>query len=347
VKLKESGGTTEDASDNYFTIITGKCNFGTAGFTLVGSYQPPYPEVPAYMHVGVFCSKQDPVQRLFCRNYYNPSAGNNGGIIFVFNASNPLQPVAQYDSGTVMYTNNPEAMWIDSLSVPGFDRIFYCHNGDYTFHRIDWNGSAFVNQVDFSHAYSLGIWRCCLKPNGDFITMNVSYNDCYFYLHKKSTNYGSSTLFTKKYNDFTGFTSGAWVQKMAYDPDINAILLLYKQQSVVETGKLYAIDADNGTVLFEDLNVFELASDASIAMGMNVDMINPDCRVIVYTKQNDYSGNAWIVRYSGNLKEKVTYSYTGFDYGPCNGDLQSDGTLWAAPDNNYGRFFKFQKPPDW
>ena len=347
VKVKDSIGSLEDVSDDYFTIIKGGCDFGATGFNLTDVYQPPYPAVPAYMHVGIFCSEQDPVQRLFVRNYYNPGVGHNGGTIMVFNASDPTYTVATYDTGTNMYTNNPEAMWIDSLSVSGYDRIFYHHNGDSNFHYIDWDGSGFVNLNSFGSL--TGVWRCCVKPNGDFVAMRVYYNDCYFYLYPKATGYNQTTLFTKLTTDFTGFSSGAWVQKLAYDPTLDAFLLLYKYQSGVEQGKLYAIDANNGDVLFEDLTVFESATNVNIAMGLNVDMSSPDCRVIVYTNQPDYSGNAWIVRYSGDLTEKISNSYnnTNFWFGPCNGDLQTDGTLWAAPDNSYGKFYKFSPPPDW
>jgi len=349
VKIKESGGALEDTSDNYFTIVKGGCDFGADGFTFTDHYQPPYPDVPAWMHNGTFCSKQDPTQRLFCRNFYNPDVGNNGGIIMVFNASNPVYPVTQYDTGTDMNTNSTEVMWIDSLSEPGYDRLIYHHNGDSGFHWIDWDGSDLIDPPGFfSNSTTGGVCRCCLQPNGDFIVMGVSWNNCYFYLFDKSNSYSQSFLFEKYTTDFTDFSSGAWVQKIAYNPTLDAIMLMYKDPSYNEQGKLYVVDANDGTVLVDYLTVFELATNIG-AMGMNVDMENPDCRVIIYTDQPDYSGNAWIVRYSGDLTEKVTYSYNNpyFYFGPCNGDLQTDGTLWAAPSNGTGYFYKFSPPPDW
>ncbi len=60
-----------------------------------------------------------------------------------------------------------------------------------------------------------------------------------------------------------------------------------------------------------------------------------------------YDKRVFIVRYSGDLEEKRSYELTDYDYGICNGDLQSDGTLWASPSNGYSAFFKFTPPPDW
>ncbi len=347
VRVSESGGGLQDISDNYFTILEGACNFGGTGFTLAQTYM----NIPnTYTQAGVYVSKQDPVTRLFARNYYNPGVGNNGGTIFVFNASNPLGGiVAQFDTGVVFYTNNPEAMWIDSLSEPGVDRIIYHLNNAYTsepvFRTIDWNGSAFVNPQILP--YGTAKWRLCVKPNGDLVVMHLSYNIMYFYLYDKSNSYSHSSLFSIDPASVTGMTSGASVQKMAYDPEIDALLLLYKQQSTSESGKLYAIDANSGALLFSDLNVFGSGHDVSISMGLNVDMDSPGCRVLAYGGTSDYSGYAWMARYSGDLSEKKTYEYTGFTDGLCKGDLETDGTLWASCENNYSRFYKFSIPPDW
>ncbi len=350
VKVVESDGALEDSSDDYFTILEGACDFGATGFSLAQNY---FNIQDTYTHAGVFCSKQDPTQRLFTRNYYNPSVGNNGGTIFVFNASNPLGgTVAEYDTGYPMYTNNPEAMWIDSVSEPGIDRIIYHpNNGDVPtsgFRRVDWNGSAFVNHQTLPYS-TFGVWRCCLKPNGDFVVMNVSYGVMYFWLHSKASNYAVTTLFQiDPAVSLPGADHGAWVQKMAYDPAINALLLLYNDHGSPGSGALYAVNADTGVLVTYDGEVFGSPNVADIGLGLNVDFDSPGCRVVVYGSPYGYSDTAaWIVRYSGTLDEKRNYTLPGFSWGLCNGDLQVDGTLWASPDNNYSRFFKFTPPPDW
>ena len=346
VRIKESSGTLEDDSNNYFTILESTCDFGAEGFTLAQAYD----YVPnCWSHKGIVVTKQDPTQRVIGQSW--PGEGN-GGIIKIFNASNPLGgAVAQYDTGDLIYCNNDQAMWMDSLSVPGFDRILYNNFGsgsptpNYQLKAIDWDGSAFVNPQTLPKPDTSGIWNLCVTPDGDLITHNATSLAPKFWFYDKSNNYSATFLFQLQLSTCP-FGSVGNLRAMVYDPTLNAIILMCNNSSASVDGQLFVLSM-TGELLFQDLHIFNATEQIAWNTGLNIDLEEPGCRILCYAGSSLYNGNAWMARYSADLDEKKVYALNGFSYGVCRGDLQTDGTLWATPDTGVARFYKFTHPADW
>jgi hypothetical protein len=109
---------------------------------------------------------------------------------------------------------------------------------------------------------------------------------------------------------------------------------------------LFALDLQ-GNLIDEDTDIFGTTTLVHYGMGLNIDLENPDCRIIAYSATDD--GTGWFARYSGDLTEKKSCSHAIFYtlYGLCRGMLQSDGTLWATPDTGVSRLYKFGPLSDW
>lgn len=349
VLVRESGGGLEDESDDYFTILEAACNFGEDGFELADSWSYiPY----CWSHRGIEVTRQDPTQRVIGVSW--PSY-LNGGAILVFNASNPLGGlVAQYDTGDLIYCNNDQAMWVDAFSESGVDRIAYNNFGSgsptpgYQLKTIDWNGSAFVNPQTLPKSGS--IWNLCFTPEGDIILHNAQSVAPSFYYYDKSNGYSYTFLFQLQQTT-CAFGSVGRIREIVYDPVMDAILLFCNNQSASLGGQLFALSLE-GALLFEDLEVFDIQSPNQLGfrVGIDIDLDDPKCRVALYGSEDDPGYNSlswWFARYSGDLEEKITNELSAPYYGPCRGDIQDDGTLWASPHSGFSRFYKFSPPPDW
>lgn len=349
VKVRKAGGGLEDTSDNYFTITKPKCNFGSTGWSLITKYNI---NNQVFGVGGIWVTRQDPVQRIITQS--SPLIDSIRSIL-VYNASNPAGGiVASYDSGAQIYNNGGNGIYVDSYSTPGIDRIFYSGGDAITgyFKRIDWNGSAFVNQQDLQIPDTYGIWDLCFTPEGD-IYLFTSYGvSPALYYYKKATGYTRTYLFNLPPGAFE-FGSVGNFRDIVWSPVLNAIVILVQNNSVSSGRQLYALKP-TGEVIFQDLNVFGTTNNfPTILAGMNIDLDDPECRIVTYAVN---SGKRYFVRYSGDLTEKKVYediwtdsdSY-GQTYGFCKGDIQNDGTLWAtiAYPLWYSIFYKFSPPPDW
>ena len=349
VKIKESGGTLEDESNNYFTILKSSCDFGEQGFTLAEAYD--YISGCRSMS-GILVTKQDPTQRVIGCSW--PGDGN-GGIIKVFNASDPLAgAVAQYDTGDAIYCNNDQAMWIDSLTEPGIDRILYNNMGTgssdpaYQLKKIDWDASAgFINPETLPKPDIYGIWNLCVTQNGDLISNTSLSVAPKFYFYDKSNDYQATFLFQLQQSTCP-FGAVGNIREMVYDPVLDAIILMCNNSAESVDGQLFALSM-TGELLFQDTHIFGTAEQISWWTGIDIDLEEPGCRIVCYAGSSLYNGNAWMARYSGDLDEdeKKVYEFDDFPYGLCRGDMQTDGTLWASPDTYVSRFYKFTPPPDW
>ena len=345
VKIVESGGTMEDTSDDYFTILWGGCNFGSTGFTLANTYTLS----GRWTYEGVKVTQQDPVQRLVLEGIGTP--GNH--ILYIHNADNPTAPpVASYDTGGLIFCNNDRAFWIDPISIPGIDRIIYNNFGSgsptpgYQLKTIDWDGTQFINpQVLPKHAdiQLSSLWNLCVMPNGDLIYHNANTYTPTFLKRDKANGYAISTLFMLQQSTCP-FGVVSDIQDIAYDWKLDAIVLLCSNPNASSDGQIFVLSM-TGTLLYQDLHVFGGTPIAPHA-GVNVDIEDPTCRITVYAGENAHSGAYWIGRYSWDFTEKKVNQYTGLTYGPARGGLCADGTLWTAWENSTG-LHKFNKPPDW
>jgi hypothetical protein len=294
-------------------------------------------------------TNQDPVQRIVGHSW--PGEGY-GGIIKVYNASDPLAgPIATYDTGDLIYSANDQAMWIDALSIPGIDRIFYtnfgggCPTEGYQFRSIDWDGTSLVNSQTLPKPDGYGIWSLCFTPEGDIIWHNSLSISPMFYRANKSTGYLHELIFTLP-QSVCPYGAAGDIRAMVYDPLLDAVILLCHNDAVSNGGQLFALDL-TGQLLFQDLDVFGTSTLVSTYMGLNIDLDDPGCRIVAYVGPDD--GTARFARYSADLEEKkVTQDTSGYYfYGTCRGGLQTDGTLWASSSSGSARFYKFAAPPDW
>ncbi len=344
VRIEESGGGLQDDSDDYFTILEEMCDFGDVGFELDQYYS----YVPGcHPWRGILVTRQDPVQRIIARS-------SDGNHINIYNAANPMTgPVASYDTGDLIYCNNDQAMWVDSITVDGIDRIAYNNFGSgsptpgYGLKLIDWDGSDFSNPQDLGKADGRPLYHLCFTDEGDMITYNGNGT---FYRWDKSNGYSCSLEFTMIPGTIPSIGLGV-LREMVYDPELDALLLFITDRDVSDGGQLYALSLESEK-LFEDTEVFEVDPGNYLAfrVGIDIDLADPDCRVVLYSGETNESNEylAWhFARYSADLDEKVTYEYGASYYGPCRGDLQSDGTLWATCNQMQSRIYKFAAPPDW
>ncbi|MFH1675847.1 MAG: hypothetical protein ABIC40_02395, partial [bacterium] len=349
VKVTQAGGGQEDVSDDYFSILEVTCDFGTDGWTLAQDYA----NVPGvWSHTGILCTYNDPVQKIIGHSW--PSDGA-GGIIKVFDASNPLAgAVATYDTGDLIYCNNDQAMWIDKFSEPGVDRIAYNNFGSgsptvgYQLKIIDWDGTSFGTPQTLPKSGS--IWSLCFTPDGDIILHNAQSVNPSFYFLDKSNGYNYSLMFTLQQST-CDYGSVGNIRGIVYDPEIDAVLMFCNNTSVSMGGQLFALSL-TGQLLFEDLEVFDIQDPNKLGfrVGINIDLQSPACRVVLYGSEDNSSNQSlsWrFARYSGDLDEKATYSISAPYYGPCRGDIAADGTLWASPHTGTAHFYKFTQPPDW
>jgi hypothetical protein len=346
VKVRDSAGTIEDTSDDYFKITKAKCHFGDTGFSIDTGYD----NVPGvWAGTGIIVTRQDSTQRIVGHSW--PGEGY-GGIIKVFNASDPpAGAVATYDTGDLIYCNNDQAMWMDGYSEPGIDRIFYVNFGgggptsSYQLKSIDWNGTAFSNPKTMPKPSGNGWWSICFKPNGDFITMDAISVSPSFWLFDKSGNYAPTKLFTMPQSTCPFGTVGN-IREIAYDPTLDAIILEVNNAAVSNGGQLFALD-QAGTLLFQDTDIFGTSTLIRFNMGLNIDLTSPDCHVVAYVGTDD--GTGWFARFSGDMTEKqvkMNPSFYAFQ-GLSRGDIQTDGTLWAVPDTGMAKFYKINHPMDW
>jgi len=337
VRVTESGGGLQDDSDDYFTILEETCDFGTSGFTLDTMYTGLIGSHPWH---GISVSQQDTTQRIFIEDAYSE--------ILVYNASDPeAGPVTSYDTGGEIYCNNDEAVWVDGFSEPGVDRIVYCTTSG-GLQSIDWNGSTFVNHQTLPYYGS--VWILCFTPDGDIILKNAQAWTPSFYFLDKSDGYSSQFLFQLQQTEFEYGNSG-YMRQMVYSPELEAIVIYCDNDDVSVGGQLYALDFEKN-VLFQDLEIFDVDSPNYIAfrIGIDIDLDDPDCRIVVYGDETNTSNESqsWhFARYSGDLEEKANYEITPVYYGPCRGDLTSDGTLWTAPHSGQQRIYEFTPPADW
>ena len=349
VRVVKSGGGLSDDSDDFFTILPSGCNFGTDGFALAQMYTY---LVGSYPWMGVLATRKDATQRIVMR-----SSDNVNTSVLIYNASNPSAgPIASYATGDLIYCNNDQAMWIDSLTITGADRIFYNNFGTgspmpgYQLKSIDWNGSEFVNPQTLTKASMNGIWNLCVTPDGDLIIKDAQAYNPTFYLYDKSNNYATSFLFQLSLSDFNYVNSG-YFREIAYNEELDAIMIFCLNEDESLGGQLFVVDM-SGDLIFEDDEIFEVdpANHLAWNVGIDIDLADPECRVVLYADEVDSTNQSVVwrfARYSADLEEKEVYQVTSSYYGPCRGDLQADGILWAVPHSGYQHLFKFNPPPDW
>jgi len=352
IRIEESGGGLSDDSDNYFEIFDPGCQFSGSPFTLAQDYQ----NVPGvWSHTGILCTGQDAVQRIIGHSWPFEGAG---GIIKIYNASNPLAgPVATYDTGDLIYCNNDQAMWIDKHSESGYDRIIYNNFGGgsttpgYQLKTIDWDGSTYSNPEILNKLDTYGVWSLCVSPNGDIYMHNAYAIAPSFYFYDKSNGYAGSFLFQLQQST-CDFGAVGNIREMVYDPELDCLLIFCNNTSVSLGGQLFALDLA-GNLVFEDTEVFPISSPniMSFRVGIDIDLESPYCRLILYGGE-DLPSNTTVkwhfARYSGELDEKELYVINSPSYyGPCRGDLDNDGNLWASPHSGTAHFYKFTPPVDW
>jgi hypothetical protein len=235
----------------------------------------------------------------------------------------------------------------DSTQRIFMEDAYYCTTSG-GLQSIDWNGSSFVNHQTLPYYGS--IWILCFTPDGDIILKNAQAWTPSFYFLDKSNGYSSQLLFQLQGTEFEYYNSG-YMREMIYSPELEAIVIYCDNDDVSVGGQLYAVDFDKN-VLFQDQEVFDVDSPNYIAfrIGIDIDLDDPNCRIVVYGDETNTANQSqmWhFARYSGDLDEKATYELTPVYYGPCRGDLTSDGTLWTAPHSGTQRIYKFTPPTDW
>jgi len=345
VKIIESGGTLEDESDDYFTILEQSCDFGTTGFSLAGTYLI----TGRWTSMGVMVTHQDPTQRLILQGF--PS----NDTLYIHDASNPNGPaVASYNTGDLIYCNNNKAFWVDPVSEPGIDRIIYNNFGSgsptpgFQLKTIDWDGSQsqFINPQVLPKHYDdqlSSLWNLCVMPNGDLIYQTAHYLTPSFLRRDKSDGYAISLLFTLQQSTCE-FGNGAYIMDIAYNSMLDAIILFCGNEGASNDGQVFVLDM-SGNLLFRDIHVFG-GSLISYYGSVDIDIMDPMCRVVVYAGNSVNYGPYWIGRYSWDFDEKAINEDSGVQYGPGRGELCADGTLWASWENGSG-LHKFNMPPDW
>jgi len=350
VRVEEAGGGMSDESDEYFEIYDPGCEFIGSPFTLEEDYNI----VPGvWSHNGILCTGQDETQRIIGRSW--PGEGG-GGIIKIFNADDPMYgAVATYDTGDLIYCNNDQAMWLDKFSEPGIDRIIYNNFGSgsptagYQLQTIDWDGSTFSNHQTLPKSGS--IWSLCTTPEGDIILHNAQSVSPSFFYYDKSAGYSWTFMFTLQ-QATCDFGSVGNIREMIYDPELDCLLLFCNNQAVSLGGQLFAIDMD-GNLVDEDREVFPIEAPNKMAfrVGIDIDLESPYCRVILYGGEDNQANETqkWhFARYSSELDEKENYEDDApVYYGPCRGDLDNEGNLWASPHTGYAHFYKMSPPTDW
>ena len=345
VRIVESGGTAEDTSPDYFTIIQSGCNFGAGIFNIAGSYLG-----DGYSNYfttgGIQLTRQSPTQYLFIRGVHDPYYN----YMYEFDTSNINGgPFKLFDNGESFSCNSARYFVVDGYSIPGIDRIFYQSGAGVAnqFKSIDWNGSDFVNNQTLPKADSYGIWEFCTTLEGDLYAFTSHYLNPAFYFYDKSAGYAKTQLFLLQPTTCDYSSTGEF-KGFVYNPVMNALVLFCRNQTVSNGGQIYVLNL-SGNLIYQDRDIFETSTLIRYYGGLYMDLEDPDCRLLVHAGTDD--GQVHFARYSADFTEKRLYTQAGpgVGYAFCRGDIAEDGKLWAPWDNItwFTYIFDLTPPTDW